>query len=149
MAHAMREGYEELHAYAPGDGCIAFCWADSRGNATGRAVTRKDVDKFLSRKRLSHAFRNYVVAEIPGRGGPVLAQHILRVTANGLHIRDKYYTYELHQPPAFITPATLVLRTVQRETIVSVRHGSTLAAVCFYLRNEDALLPLMQNRTGT
>jgi hypothetical protein len=36
---------EILRSYAPGDGSLRYTWADSSGNATGRKVTREEVEQ--------------------------------------------------------------------------------------------------------
>lgn len=90
----------ELQCYAPGDGALSFVHTERPFNesdkiATGKNVTRKQIERFLEKKK-NEKFKDYLVVEFPGPKPQYrLCAPVLRMTENLLSLNGTIYKYSI------------------------------------------------------
>lgn len=130
-----------LHAYAPGDGTIAFSWVNQNNQADGHLiVTREDVDDYLDKN--TDLSKTHKVIE--KNGYFYLFQNVVRKGNDLLQIGELTYRYEIAESIKideidYFPPNSFVAFVVKEDETFECKHYSTLSVLKYFLLNEKEL----------
>ena len=138
---------ETLRLYAPGDGCLAFCWEDGKGNATAPRVTVEDATNYLlNETRAKHLRDNgWGVWANSGRGEPVLVGPVKRIDATTLLVDGKPYEYGIDTTNIFyrrdgdIVNHALTVTYKHDGEAHNVANVNIRSGILFFLNHEKGL----------
>lgn len=145
MRRTHADGREEyLSCYAPGSGCLAFCWMNADGIATSRKVTLSHARQYLSVKKLAdHLQRD---GWKPGviNEQVILIPPVARCGTKQLSYKGETYQYNISGgKDGEETDVDFHSLEVFYEThggTIHVMNLSVRNAICFYLQHEEEIL---------